>query len=147
MHAALIFAYIERIFSQEDRKAAVQSSISTLEDFLPRLRDVGFKDMVVDESYEIPRDLIKGIVDPEPVSTDGTTLTPARLLREFQDESSTWISNSNILSSVPVPRRAMMMDDATTPFLPPQRPIIWSRSCAWPPARRSRASRRRTSPS
>ena len=92
MHAALIFAYIERIFSQDDRKAAVQSSISTLEDFLPRLREVGFKDMVVDESYEIPRDLIKGIVDPEPVSTDGTTLTPAQLLREFQDESSTWLS-------------------------------------------------------
>ncbi|KAF8487187.1 cysteine proteinase [Russula ochroleuca] len=88
-YRSLIFAYIERIFSQEDRKVAVDSSVSTLQDFLPRLREVGFKDMVVDESYEIPRDLIRGIIDPEPVSmsTNGTTLTPAHLLREFQDES------------------------------------------------------------
>ena len=96
VYAALIFAYIERIFSQEDRTAAVQSSISTLQDFLPRLRKVGFKDMVVDESYEIPRDLIRGIIDPEPVSNNGKTLTPAQLLKEFQDESSTW---SNVPSS------------------------------------------------
>jgi len=86
-YRSLIFSYIERIFSQEDRKTAVQSSISTLQDFLPRLREIGFKDMVVDESYEIPRDLIRGIVDPEPVSNNGKTLTPAQLLREFQDES------------------------------------------------------------
>jgi hypothetical protein len=85
---ALIFAYIERIFSQEDRKVAVESSIATLEGFLPKLRDVGFTDMVIDESYEIPRDLIRGIVDPQqPVSTAGTT--PAQLLKEFQDECST----------------------------------------------------------
>ncbi|KAH9990366.1 peptidase C65 Otubain-domain-containing protein [Russula vinacea] len=65
-YRSLIFAYIERIFSQEDRKVAVDS-----------LREVGFKDMVVDASYEIPRDLIRGIIDPEPVSfsTNGTTLT------------------------------------------------------------------------
>jgi hypothetical protein len=58
---------------------------------LPKLRDVGFTDMVIDESYEIPRDLIRGIVDPQqPVSTAGTTtLTPAQLLKEFQDECST----------------------------------------------------------
>ena len=90
MHTALIFSYIERIFSHEDRKTAVQSSISTLQDFLPRLRKIGFKDMVVDESYEIPRDLMRGIIDPEPVSNNGKTLTPAQLLREFQDESSTY---------------------------------------------------------
>ena len=86
---ALIFAYIERIFSQKDRNAAVESSIATLEGFLPKLRDVGFTDMVIDESYEIPRDLIRGIVDPQPVSTTGTTLTLAQLLKEFQDECST----------------------------------------------------------
>jgi hypothetical protein len=88
---ALIFAYIGRIFFQEDRKLAVESSVATLEGFLPKLRDVGFTDIVVDESYEIPRDLIRGIVDPQPVSTTGTTttLTPAQLLKEFQDESST----------------------------------------------------------
>ena len=98
--AALIFAYIERIFSQEDRKVAVDSSVSILQDFLPRLREVGFKDMVVDASYEIPRDLIRGIIDPEPVSfsTNGTTLTPAHLLREFQDESST-SSNRSVVPS------------------------------------------------
>jgi hypothetical protein len=57
---------------------------------LPKLRDVGFTDMVIDESFEIPRDLIRGIVDPQPVSTTtGTTLTPAQLLKEFQDECST----------------------------------------------------------
>lgn len=82
---ALIFAYIERIFSKEDRKVAVESSVATLEGFLPKLRDVGFTDMVVDESYEIPRDLIRGIVDPQPT---GTTLTPEQLLKEFQDECS-----------------------------------------------------------
>lgn len=84
-YRSLIFAYIERIFSQEDRKVAVDSSIATLEGFLPKLRDVGFTDMVIDESYEIPRDLIRGI---EPISTTGTTLpvTPAQLLKEFQDE-------------------------------------------------------------
>ncbi len=45
--------------------------------------------MVVDESYDIPRDLIRGIIDPQPVLNNGTTLTPAQLLKEFQDESST----------------------------------------------------------
>jgi hypothetical protein len=56
---------------------------------LPKLRDVGFTDMVIDESYEIPRDLIRGIIDPQPaVSTAGTTLTRAQLLKEFQDECS-----------------------------------------------------------
>ncbi len=100
---ALIFAYIERIFSQKDRKIAVESSIATLEGFLPKLRDVGFTDMVVDESYEIPRDLIRGIaVDPQPVSTTGTTLTPVQLLKEFQDECSTSIQRSVVV--VPVPR-------------------------------------------
>jgi len=90
--AALIFAYIERIFFRQDRKVAVESSVATLEGFLPKLRDVGFTDMVVDESYEIPRDLIRGIIDPQSVSTTtagGTTLTRAQLLKEFQDESST----------------------------------------------------------
>jgi len=42
--------------------------------------------MVVDESYEIPRDLIRRIVDPQ--QPTGTTLTPAQLLKEFQDECS-----------------------------------------------------------
>jgi hypothetical protein len=89
---ALIFAYIERIFSQEDREVAVESSMATLEGFLPKLRDVGFTDMVIDESFEIPRDLIRGIVDPQPVSSTGTgttlPVTPAQLLKEFQDECS-----------------------------------------------------------
>ncbi|KAF8494372.1 peptidase C65 Otubain-domain-containing protein [Russula emetica] len=85
-YRSLIFAYIERIFFQKNRKVAVEFSIATLEGFLPKLRDVGFTDMVIDESYEIPRDLIRGIVDPQPVSTTGTTLTPAQLLKEFQDE-------------------------------------------------------------
>lgn len=100
-HTALIFAYIERIFFQEDRKAAVESSIATLEGFLPKLRDVGFTDMVMDESYEIPRDLIRGIVDPPQVSTTGTTLTLAQLLKEFQDECSTLIQRSCLLSQSP----------------------------------------------
>lgn len=82
-YRSLIFAYIERIFFQEDRKAAVDSSIATLEGFLPKLRDVGFTDMVMDESYEIPRDLIRGIVGPQPT---GTTVTPTQLLKEFQEE-------------------------------------------------------------
>jgi hypothetical protein len=60
---------------------------------LPKLRDVGFTDMVIDESFEIPRDLIRGIVGPQPVvsTTTGTTLTLAQLLKEFQDECSTCI--------------------------------------------------------
>jgi ubiquitin thioesterase protein OTUB1 len=87
--AALAFAYIERIFGQEDRAAAVKASIATLEGFLPKLREVGFLDMVIDDSYEIPRDLINGIVDSEPVSNNGATLTPAQLLEVFRDDSST----------------------------------------------------------
>lgn len=71
--------------------------------------------MVVEESYEIPRDLIRGIVDPEPVSfsTNGTTLTPAHLLREFQDESSTW---SKTVLSFPV-HSAVFDDDAASKYL------------------------------
>jgi hypothetical protein len=90
MDAALVFAYIERIFAREDRDAAVKASIATLEAFLPKLRDVGFEDIVIDDSYEIPRDLINGIVDPEPVSNNGSTLTRAQLLEVFQDDSSAW---------------------------------------------------------
>jgi ubiquitin thioesterase protein OTUB1 len=59
---------------------------------LPKLREVGFEEMVIDDSYEIPRDLINGIVDPEPVSNNGSTLTRAQLLEVFQDDSSTWSS-------------------------------------------------------
>jgi hypothetical protein len=72
---------------------------------LPKLRDVGFTDMVIDESYEIPRDLIRGIVDPQPVvsTTTGTTVTRAQLLKEFQDECSTWFNGSLLfLFVVPV---------------------------------------------
>jgi hypothetical protein len=89
-----VFAYIERIFAQEGskRKGAVEASISTFEAFLPKLREVGFEKMVIDDSYEIPRDLINGIVDSEPVSNDGSTLTRAQLLEVFQDDSSTWFS-------------------------------------------------------
>jgi len=86
-YRSLVFAYIERIFAQEDRDAAVKASIATLEAFLPKLRDVGFEDLVIDDSYEIPRDLINGIVDPEPVSNNGSTLTRAQLLEVFQDDS------------------------------------------------------------
>jgi len=88
-YRSLVFAYIERIFSQEGskRKGAVEASISTFEAFLPKLREVGFENMVIDDSYEIPRDLINGIVDSEPVSNDGSTLTRAQLLEVFQDDS------------------------------------------------------------
>lgn len=86
-YRSLVFAYIERIFGQEDRKKAVEASISTLEAFLPKLREVGFEEMVIDDSYEIPRDLINGIVDSEPVSNNGATLTRAQLLEVFQDDS------------------------------------------------------------
>jgi ubiquitin thioesterase protein OTUB1 len=78
---------MERIFSSEDKQLAVATSISTLEAFLPKLREVGFDDSVIDEAYEIPRDLIRGIVEPEPVSNSGQTLTPAQLLEVFQDAS------------------------------------------------------------
>jgi ubiquitin thioesterase protein OTUB1 len=63
--------------------------MATLRDFLPKLREVGFEDLVVDDSFEIPRDLITGIIDSEPVSNDGTTLAPWQLLEVFQDDSST----------------------------------------------------------
>ncbi len=66
---------------------AVAKSISTLEAFLPKLREAGFDGTVIDESYEIPRDLIRGVVEPETVSNSGQTLTPAQLLEVFQDDS------------------------------------------------------------
>ena len=61
--------------------------LSTLETFLPKLREVGFDDTVIDESYEIPRDLIRGIVEPEPVLSSSHTQTPAQLLEIFQEDS------------------------------------------------------------
>ncbi|KAF8258163.1 peptidase C65 Otubain-domain-containing protein [Lactarius quietus] len=86
-YRSLAFAYIERIFNAGDKELAVGTSISTLESFLPRLEEVGFDRSVIDEAYEIPRDLIRGIVEPEPVSNSGQTLTPAQLLEVFQDDS------------------------------------------------------------
>jgi len=88
-YRSLVFAYIERIFGLEkgERNGAVKASIATLEAFLPKLREVGFEDMVIDDSYEIPRDLINGVIDSEPVSNDGSTLTRAQLLEVFQDDS------------------------------------------------------------
>jgi len=86
-YRSLIYAYIERIFSQEDRKQAVETSMATLRDFLPKLREFGFEDLVIDDSFEIPRDLITGIIDSEPVSNNGTTLAPWQLLEVFQDDS------------------------------------------------------------
>ncbi|KAI9454268.1 peptidase C65 Otubain-domain-containing protein [Russula earlei] len=86
-YRSLAFAYIERIFDQEDRKAAVEATMSTLEGFLPKLREAGFEDLVIDDCYEVPRDLVKGIVDPESVSTNGATLTRTQLLEVFRDDS------------------------------------------------------------
>ncbi|KAI0299058.1 cysteine proteinase [Multifurca ochricompacta] len=86
-YRSLIYAYIERIFSTQDRHLAVATSISTLEALLPTLREASFEDPVIDECYEVPRDLIRGIVEPEPVSNTGQTLTTAQLLEVFQDES------------------------------------------------------------
>lgn len=93
---ALIFAYIERIFNEPDRQLSVATSISTLENVLPQLKEAGFEQTVIDESWEIPRDLITGIVDPEPVSNSGKTLTPAQLLEVFQDDSSTSANNNKV---------------------------------------------------
>jgi hypothetical protein len=87
-NTALIFAYIERIYNEQDRQLAVATSISALENLLPKLQEVGFDKTVIDESWEIPRDLITGIIDPELVSNSGKTLTPAQLLEVFQDDSS-----------------------------------------------------------
>jgi ubiquitin thioesterase protein OTUB1 len=86
-YRSLAFAYIERIFNAEDKQLAVATSISTFEALLPKLREAGFDGTVIDEGYEIPRDLIRGIVEPEPVSNSGQTLTPAQLLEVFQDDS------------------------------------------------------------
>ncbi|KAI9461938.1 cysteine proteinase [Lactarius psammicola] len=86
-YRSLAFAYIERIFNSEDKEMAAAKSISTLEALLPKLREVGFDAMVIDESYEIPRNLIRGIVEPGPASNSGQTLTPAQLLEVFQDDS------------------------------------------------------------
>jgi len=86
-YRSLIFAYIERIFSEQDRQLAVAKSISTLENLLLKLAESGFEKTVIDDSWEIPRDLITGIVDPEPVSNSGKTLTPAQLLEVFQDNT------------------------------------------------------------
>ncbi|KAH9031883.1 cysteine proteinase [Lactarius pseudohatsudake] len=87
MCVSLAFAYIERIFNAEDWGIAAAKSISTLEAFLPKLHEAGFDGMVIDESYEIPRDLIRSIVEPNPGSNNGQTLTPAQLLEVFQNDS------------------------------------------------------------
>lgn len=83
------------------RKVAVGGSISTLEAFLPKLREVGFDDLVIEDSYEIPRDLVNGIVDSEPVSNDGSTLTRVQLLEVFQDNSSTSLQTILAFSRIP----------------------------------------------
>jgi ubiquitin thioesterase protein OTUB1 len=84
-----VFAYIERIFDAANRPAAVRASIATLDRSLLKLREAGFQEMVIEDSYEIVRDLINGIVDSEQVSNNGSTLTPAQLYTVFQDDSST----------------------------------------------------------
>jgi ubiquitin thioesterase protein OTUB1 len=84
---ALAFAYIERIFDKNDKEMAVVTSISTLEESLKSLRKVGFDESVIEEAYEVPRDLIRGIIEPDTVSNSGQTLTPAQLLEVFQDDT------------------------------------------------------------
>ena len=84
---ALAFAYIERIFDKNDKEMAVVTSISTLEETLKGLQKVGFDKSVIDEAYEVPRDLIRGIIEPDTVSNSGQTLTPPQLLEVFQDDT------------------------------------------------------------
>lgn len=84
---ALAFAYIERIFDKNDKEIAVVTSISTLEETLKSLQKVGFDKSVIDEAYEVPRDLIRGIIEPDTVSNSGQTLTPPQLLEVFQDDT------------------------------------------------------------
>jgi len=86
-YRSLVFAYIERIFDAANKPAAVRASIATLERSLLKLREAGFQEMVIEDSYEIARDLINGIVDSEQVSNNGSTLTPAQLYTVFQDDS------------------------------------------------------------
>ncbi|KAH9976866.1 peptidase C65 Otubain-domain-containing protein [Lactifluus volemus] len=86
-YRSLIFAYIERIFNEQDMHLAVATSISTFENLLPKLEQVGFDKTVIDESWEVPRDLIMGIVESDLVSNSGKTLTPAQLLEVFQNDT------------------------------------------------------------
>lgn len=55
--------------------------------WLPKLRNVGHDGTMISESYEILRDLILGIVEPEFVSGSGQTLTRVQLLEVFQEDS------------------------------------------------------------
>ncbi|KAN0141969.1 Peptidase C65 Otubain domain containing protein [Lactarius tabidus] len=86
-YRSLAFTYIERIFDKNDKEMAVVTSISTLEESLKSLRKVGFDESVIEEAYEVPRDLIRGIIEPDTVSNSGQTLTPAQLLEVFQDDT------------------------------------------------------------
>ncbi|KAI0270606.1 cysteine proteinase [Gloeopeniophorella convolvens] len=84
-YRAICFAYIERLFNARDKFLAVATTLSTLEAALPQLEAAGFHSMVIEECFETPRDLIRGVVEP----ADGhTLLTPAQLLEAFQDYSS-----------------------------------------------------------
>ena len=51
---------------------------------LPTLREVGLDGTLIDNSYEMPRDMIPGIIKPQLVSNSGQTLTP--LLEMFEDD-------------------------------------------------------------
>jgi hypothetical protein len=82
---------------------AVATSISTFENLLPKLEQVGFDKTVIDESWEVPRDLIMGIVESDLVSNSGKTLTPAQLLEVFQNDTST--STTNLVGPTPKPTK------------------------------------------
>jgi len=90
-YRSMAFAYVERILNAPDLALAVATSLSTLEASLNDLKQVGFEPLVYEDFYEVLRDLVLNIVEPD---REGKVVTPATLLQRFQDPE---ISNSIVV--------------------------------------------------
>jgi len=81
LYRSVAFAYVEKIFTSEDLALGVAMSLSTLEASLEDLKKVGFEALVYEDFYEVLRDLVLNIVEPD---RNGQRLTSATLLERFQ---------------------------------------------------------------
>jgi len=75
------FAFIERLINVPSPDVAVLHTLEILESTLVMLKNVGFQSLVYEDFYEAFAALIRNVVEPD---EDGMTLTPIRLVSEFQ---------------------------------------------------------------
>ncbi|CAL1697925.1 unnamed protein product [Somion occarium] len=100
-YRSLAFAYVERIMHSDDPELNVMRAISTLETTPAMLSSVGFQELVFEDFFDIFKNLIMRIVQPEPGKS---RLTARALFDTFNnpEESNSIVMYLRLLTSAQI---------------------------------------------